>query len=67
MEHTDRERLDWLESQMRNYGDGHTEPKEVSFGYIGWQQSKEQPEYPGLRELIDQNIDEFDRAIEGLF
>lgn len=49
----DAERLDWLESQMRHYGDGHTEPREASIGWVGWQQSPEETAFPGLRAAID--------------
>jgi hypothetical protein len=52
----DTERLNWLESTMREYGDGYTEPREASIGWIGWQQSPEELHFPGLRKAIDAAI-----------
>jgi hypothetical protein len=52
----DTERLNWLESTMREYGDGYTEPREASIEWIGWQQSPEESHFPGLRKAIDAAI-----------
>jgi hypothetical protein len=52
---TDTERLNWLESQLHRYGDGITEPREVGL-YFDWQQTKAQPEFPGLRQAIDEQM-----------
>lgn len=48
----DAERLDWLESTMRRYGDGHTEPRECSL-FFGWTQGRKDETFPGLRAAID--------------
>lgn len=49
----DAERMDWLESTVRHYGDGRMEPHEAVIGWIGWQQTAEQTQFPGLRAAID--------------
>ncbi len=49
---SDTERIDWLASEVRCYGDGYTEPREASV-VIDWQQTKEEGNFPGLRVLID--------------
>jgi hypothetical protein len=53
----DAERLNWLESTMREYGDGYTEPREASIDWIGWQQSPEESHFPGIRKAIDAAMD----------
>jgi hypothetical protein len=52
----DARRLDWLEAGVRHYGDGHTEPREASIGWIGWQQSPHEQDFPGLRAAIDASM-----------
>jgi len=48
----DATRLDWLESEVRHYGDGCTEPREAYVGF-NWQQSKGCEVFPGVRAAID--------------
>ena len=49
----DSARLDWIESQIREYGDGYTEPREAGWG-IQWQQERPDHYWPGLRAWIDE-------------
>jgi len=49
---TDTQRLDWLESEIRHYGDGQTEPREAYIGF-NWQQGNGVKVFPGLRSAID--------------
>lgn len=49
----DSDRLDWIESQIREYGDGYTEPREAGWG-IQWQQERPDHYWPGLRAWIDE-------------
>lgn len=48
----DTQRLDWLESEIRHYGDGQTEPREAYIGF-NWQQGNGVKVFPGLRAAID--------------
>lgn len=48
----DTARLDWLESEVRHYGDGHTEPREAYVGF-NWQESRGCEVFPGVRAAID--------------
>lgn len=48
----DSERLNWLESQVKEYGDGHYSRLEASLIFF-WQQTKPDEVYPGFRESID--------------
>ena len=49
----DSARLDWIESQIREYGDCYTEPREAGLG-IQWQQERPDHYCPGLRAWIDE-------------
>lgn len=49
----DSARLDWIESQIREYGDGYTEPREAGW-CIQWQQGRTDHYWPGLRAWIDE-------------
>lgn len=49
----DSDRLDWIESQIREYGDGYTEPREAGWA-IQWQQERPDHYWPGLRAWIDE-------------
>lgn len=48
----DSQRLNWLESQVKEYGDGHYSRLEASLIFF-WQQTKPDEVYPGFRESID--------------
>lgn len=51
----DSARIDWIESQIQQYGNGHDEPCEASW-HFQWQQEKPADYWPGLREWIDQEM-----------
>lgn len=51
----DKKRIDWIESQVQQYGNGHDEPCEASW-HFQWQQEKPADYWPGLREWIDSEM-----------
>lgn len=51
----DSKRLDWIVSQVQQYGNGHDEPCEASW-YFQWQQQKPGDQWTGLRDWIDNEI-----------
>jgi hypothetical protein len=59
-EDADTRRIDWIERQVQQYGDGYTEPCEAGW-HIQWQQQQQQQQrpnetWPGLRRWIDEEM-----------
>ena len=53
MRSDDSARIDWIASQVQEYGDGYTEPREAGW-HIQWQQERPTHYWPGLRSWVDE-------------